>query len=79
MRGVWIQEIAIADDDYAFGQSGYLFNSTLDSLDDDGAGCASENLSFGEAMNMRVVPIQSRWLIGGNANTILKWRVVRLD
>ena len=51
----------------------------LDPLDDESTRGAPQHLFAAETMNVRMIPIQARRLIGGDAETILEGRVRWLD
>jgi len=56
----------------SLGQTGHLRTNFVHSLDDDCSSSASIHLELREPMNVRVVPIQSRRLVGWNLNVELK-------
>ena len=76
---VGIEKVLIANDQDTFRQAGYLFIGALDSFDDHRPGRAAEDLLLAEAVNVRVIPIETWRLVFRNAKFVLKWRVARLD
>ena len=78
-RGIGIEQILIADDEHSFRQARDFFIGALDSFDDHGAGCAAEDLSFAEAVNVRVILVEAGRFVFRNAKLIFKWRIAWLD
>src|SRR5258708_3352639 len=63
---------ASAQNNHSLRESRQLWNITLNSFDDDYAGHAIQNLTLTLAVRMSVVPVQSRRLIGRNADRIVQ-------
>ena len=61
------------------GKSRQIAIGSLDSFDDHCAGGSTEYLRFGEAVNMRVIPVEPGRLVSGNPKTVLKRWVARLN
>ena len=77
-RRIRIQQILIANNQHSFRQSRHFFIGALDSFDDERARRSAQNLRFAESVNVRMVPIQSRRLVCGNAKAILERRIAGL-
>ena len=77
-RSVGVQQILVADHEHALGQPRDLAHGALDALDDERARCAAHHLPAAEAMNVRVVPVQSGWFVLRNSEAVLERRVAQL-
>ncbi len=76
---VRMHQILIADDQHAFRETRQLGICTLDTLDDQRAGGASQHLPAAEAMDMRVIPVQPGRLIRRYAEAVLEGSIRRLN
>ena len=78
-KSIGIQKVLIADDKDALGQASGSFFGALDALDDQGPRCSAKELLFAEAMDMRVIPIETGWFIGGYSEAVLERLIAGLD
>ncbi len=77
--GVRIHQLPVTDDQYPFGKSGQRRVGALNAFDNQCTGSATEHLCLGDAMDMRVIPVESRRLVGWNPQAILERLLACLD
>ena len=78
-RRIGMQQVLVADHQHALRQPGRGRDRALDALHDDRARRAAQHLPRAEAVDVRVVPVHARRLVGGHAEAVLEARVAGLD
>src|SRR6267154_1545755 len=67
-----VNQILVADNKHPLRQTGRSLLGALDSFNDQCAGGSAEELFFAESVDMRVIPVETRWLVLRNLKAILE-------